>query len=264
MTPFSTLLASIHPTDNGYGVELPDDWQQGRTTFGGLTAALCVATAERAVPDLPPLRSAQFAFIGPVGGAVVMTPRLLRRGKSSAFVAVDLSVSDMLAAHATLSFGAARESAISYRSHEAPTVPAPETTKRIFRGGQPKFTQHFEAWVAGGQRLVSGAQTPELLMWLRHRDGEAMHTLAGVIALFDTLPTAAYTMLTSPAPASTVTWSIEIVDANAARLAPADAWYLLRSTGEDVREGYVVQNMELWSQDGTLMLLARQTVAIFG
>jgi hypothetical protein len=46
--------------------------------------------------------------------------------------------------------------------------------------------------------------------------------------------------------------------------APGDAWYLLRSAGEDVRDGYSVQDMALWAQDGTLILLARQTVAIFG
>lgn len=34
--------------------------------------------------------------------------------------------------------------------------------------------------------------------------------------------------------------------------------------GEDVREGYSVQDMVLWAPDGTLMMLARQTVAIFG
>jgi len=53
-------------------------------------------------------------------------------------------------------------------------------------------------------------------------------------------------------------------DAAAALGAPGDAWYLLRSAGEDVREGYSVQDMALWAQDGTLIMLARQTVAIFG
>jgi hypothetical protein len=65
-------------------------------------------------------------------------------------------------------------------------------------------------------------------------------------------------------PASSITWSIELIDAAAAVRAPGDAWYLLRNVGEDVREGYSVQDMSLWGQDGALILLARQTVAIFG
>jgi acyl-CoA thioesterase len=264
MAAFSSLLAGIRAEDNIYHVHIPQDWQQGRTTFGGLTAALCLAATGRAIPDLPTLRSAQFTFVGPAGGDVQIAPRLLRKGKSSAFAAAELTAEGSLATHAMLSFGAARQSKYSYRTHPMPNVPAPGTMKALFRSGKPAFTHHFEAFVAGGQKLVSSATTPELLVWLRHRDLDAMTTLAGVIALGDTLPAAAYTMLSEPVPASSITWSIEIIDATTPQGAPGDAWYLLRSTGEDVREGYSVQDMTLWNENGTLIMLARQTVAIFG
>jgi acyl-CoA thioesterase len=264
VTPFTSLLSGIRGAGNSYHAEIPEDWLQGRTTFGGLTAALCLAAVQRAVPDLPPLRSAQFTFVGPAGGAVEVTPRLLRRGKSSVFAAVELQASGSLATHAILSFGAARASQYSYRARPMPAVPPPGTTEAFFRSGKPKFTQHFETFIAGGHRMVSGAATPEILIWLRHRDPGAMATLPGLIALGDTPPVAAYTMLNTPVPASSITWSIELIDPAAALRAPGDAWYLLRSAGEDVREGYSVQDMSLWAQDGTLILLARQTVAIFG
>jgi len=264
VTSFSALLEAIHTSSNTYSVEIPEDWQQGRTTYGGLTAALCLAAVQRTLTDLPPLRSAQFTFVGPAGGVVEMTPRLLRRGKSSVFAAVELSAAGALATQATLSFNAARESQYSYRARPAPKVPPPGTTEAFFRSGKPKYTQHFEAFVAGGRKPVSRAETPELVVWVRHRDPTAMAGLPGLIALSDALPVAAYTMLAVPVPASSITWSVEVVDAAAALRAPGDAWYLLRNVGEDVREGYSVQDMALWAQDGTLILLARQTVAIFG
>jgi len=264
MTSFSDLLGAMRSDASACHAHIPDDWQQGRTTFGGLTAALCVAATELSIPDLPPLRSAQFTFVGPVGGEVTIRPRLLRRGKSSAFVAVELSADSALATHAMLSFGAARDSLYQYRSQPMPAAPLPGTTSNFFRSGKPAFVQHFEGFVAGGSRLVSGAATPELVLWLRHRDIAAMATLPGLIALGDTPPAAAYTMLSTPVPVSSITWSIEVINSTAALNAPGDAWYLLRSTGEDVREGYSVQNMMLWAQDGTLITLARQTVAIFG
>jgi acyl-CoA thioesterase len=264
MTPFSALLAGIHVADDRCRVHIPEDWQQGRTTFGGLTAALCLAATERVIPELPPLRSAQFTFIGPVGGDVELTPRLLRRGKSSVFVAVDVSSGGSLAAAALLSFAAARESKYNYRAHPLPTVPEPDAAIPFFRPGKPKYTQHFEAFQAGGAKPVSSAVTPEIILWLRHRDPEAMNTLAGLMALGDAPPTAAYTMLSAPVPVSSVTWSIEVVDAMAATREPEDEWYLLRTVGEDVRDGYSVQDMALWTHGGTLLLLARQTVAIFG
>ena len=264
MTPFSALLAGLRADGDTYHAFIPEDWQQGRTTFGGLTAALCVAAAQRAVPDLPTLRSAQLTFVGPAGGTVEMTPRLLRRGKSSVFVSAELKAEGTLAALAAFSFGMARESRCNYRSHPIPSVLPVGATSPFFRSGKPKFTQHFEGFAAGGPKLLSGAATPELLLWLRHRDPEAMRGLPGIIALADTAPAAAFTMLSAPVPVSSVTWSIEMVDAAAALHAPADGWYLLRTAGDDVREGYSVQDMALWSQDGTLILLARQTVAIFG
>jgi acyl-CoA thioesterase len=193
-----------------------------------------------------------------------MTTRLLRRGKSSVFAAVELSAEGALATQAVFSFAAARDSKYAYRSHPMPSVPAPGTTEVFFRSGKSKFTRHFEAFVAGGHKLVSGASTPEIVLWVRHRDPQAMASLSGLLALADTLPAAAYTMLFAPVPASSITWSVEVIDAAAALHAPADTWYLLRSAGEDVRDGYSVQDMALWAQDGTLIMLARQTVAIFG
>jgi acyl-CoA thioesterase len=264
MTSFSALVEDIRATGDQYQADIPADWQQGRTTFGGLTAALCIATAARAFHDPPPLRSAQFTFAGPACGTVEIAPRELRRGKSSLFVAVELSAAGSLATQAILSFAAARETQYSYRALPIPTVPPPGTTAQYFRSGKPKFTQHFEACVAGGQRLVSGAHTPEILAWVRHRDRAAMRRLPGLIALGDTLPVAAYTMLSVPVPASSITWSIELIDPQAALGAPGDAWYLLSSVGEDVRDGYSVQDMAVWAQNGTLIMLSRQTVAIFG
>ena len=264
MTSFSALLEAIRATGSSYRAEIPEDWSQGRTTFGGLTAALCLAAVERALTDLPPLRSAQFTFVGPAGGAVEITPRLLRRGKSSVFASVELSAGGVLATHAIFSFNAARESQYSYRARPAPKVPPPGTTEDFFRSGKPKYTQHFEAFFAGGHKPVSRAETPEIVVWVRHRDPGAMASIPGLIALGDTLPAAAYTMLTAPVPASSITWSIELIDTNAVLRAPGDTWYLLRDVAEDVRDGYSVQDMALWAQDGTLILLACQTVVIFG
>ena len=264
MTPFTTLLDAIRANGNQHLVDIPENWMQGRTTFGGLSAALCLAAAQRTVSELPPLRAAQLTFVGPAGGAVAMTTRVLRRGKSSVFIAVELHAAGSLATHAIFSFGAARDSDYSYRSHPLPKAPLPGTTEAFFRSGKPKFSQHFETFIAGGHKLVSSAATPEIMLWLRHRDQRAMATLPGLIALGDTPPVAAYTILAAPVQVSSITWSIELVDAAAAQCAPGDAWYLLRSVGEDVRDGYSVQNMTLWAQDGTLIMLARQTVAIFG
>ena len=58
MTPFSSMLGTMTRSEDDFAITLPPDWLQGRTAYGGLSAALCVQAALRAHPDLPPLRSA--------------------------------------------------------------------------------------------------------------------------------------------------------------------------------------------------------------
>ncbi|WP_217272293.1 acyl-CoA thioesterase domain-containing protein [Sphingopyxis sp. BSNA05] len=67
-------------------VTLPQSWTQGRTAFGGLSGALAYHAASHIEADLPPLRSAQIAFTGPLFGALTAETAMLRRGKSTAFV----------------------------------------------------------------------------------------------------------------------------------------------------------------------------------
>ena len=70
--------------DGGWSITITEDWMQGRTTYGGLSAALCLQTVINEFPDLPPLRSAQINFIGPAGGEVTICNTVMRIGKSVA------------------------------------------------------------------------------------------------------------------------------------------------------------------------------------
>ena len=40
--------------------------------------------------DLPPLRSAQVSFVGPLAGPILVTAHRLRRGKNAAFIQADI------------------------------------------------------------------------------------------------------------------------------------------------------------------------------
>ena len=91
MTEFSELMCSVVRSDDTWSVDVSADWKQGRTLYGGLSAALCAQAALNEWSDLPPLRSASFSFVGPAEGKLQLAPSLLRRGKSTVFAAVDLS-----------------------------------------------------------------------------------------------------------------------------------------------------------------------------
>jgi len=261
MTSFSDLIAAISAEGE---TTIPEDWRQGRTTYGGLSAALCVAGALRAMEGLPVLRSAQFVFVGPAAGTLRIAATLLRQGKSSVFVGVDLVGEAGLATRATLSFGAPRASVLGYRACPAPEVPGPEEGRPFFPNVErPAFTTHFETRRAGKYARASGPAEPDLLLWIRHNDLDARRGLAGLIALADALPPAAITMFPAPAPISTITWSVDLLEPDLVEAGSAEGWHLMRSRGDHVADGYTSQHMVLWNGGGVPLLLARQTVALF-
>ena len=185
VTPITSLLERMRFDGSTATAFVSQDWLQGRATFGGLLAALRLEAANRAFGDLPPLRSAQFAFLGPAGGEIILTPSMLRRGKSVSFAGVDLASDAGLAARAILGFGAPRASATLHSGIPAPPVPPPDRCGPYFADMKPVFAQHFQYKHAGGPKPLSGASDPEILVWPRHNDARAGASLPLLVALAD-------------------------------------------------------------------------------
>jgi acyl-CoA thioesterase len=262
MTSFSDLLAAIARAGDSFVTRVSDDWLQGRTLYGGLAGALCVEAALRRFDGLPPLCSAQFAFVGPATGQLRIRPMLLRQGKSTAFVAVDLEGEAGLATRATLCFGAARASQLAHAAPPAAPVPPPENCEDFFRHAPPGlgFAQHFDGRLAAGAMPFSRAGAPDVMLWLRHRDAALKPSIVALLALADASPPASFVLFEKPAPISTMTWSLDVL---AGELATDDGWWLVRSAADHVADGYSGQTMGIWNARGAPVALARQNVAVF-
>jgi acyl-CoA thioesterase len=263
MAAFADLIASIAGEGDAWRVSIPESWLQGRTAYGGLSAALCVETAQRAVPDLPPLRAAQFALIGPASGPLTMRATVLRRGKSAVNVGVDLSGDAGLATRAILTFGVARNSIIAYDNLPMPKVASIADSPPFFPGERSPITfqQHFESRLAGGARPMTGGNAaPEMNIWFRHRDARAHEGIVPLVALADAPPPAAMVMFPQAAPISTMTWTMDLLTD-----APHtdNGWWLVQSRADNAHQGYAAHAMVIWNAKGEPIIAARQTVAIF-
>jgi acyl-CoA thioesterase len=260
MIDLSTLMQGLQADGDRYAISVTEDWLQGRTVYGGLAAAICVESTLRRIPDLPPLRSAQFSFVGPATGRLSAEPVLLRRGKSTAFVAVDLSGEAGLATRATLCFGTARPSSLDHTTVAVPDVPSWDAGPSFF-GDKPivNFMQHFDGRRAGGGFPMDGSSDPTLLVWLRHR-GSAPNSITALVALADALPPAAMVMFKARAPISTMTWTIDLLTD---RVETHDGWWLVRAAAENTVDGYSSQTMTIWNASGKAIAVARQNIAIF-
>lgn len=261
MTPLGKLIDSIADAGEGrFTVNAPDDWRQGRTLFGGASAGLCYAACERLVPDLPPLRSAQIAFIGPSAGEATLVPSVLRRGKSVTFMACDLIADGVVATRTLFAFGGERASAFAIEAPSAPDVPPPEDCPPLFRQWAPTFAQHFDMRYAGGGYPVTGADDGDMIVWARYRDDDVPAGLAALVTIGDALPPASMPRLTGPAAISSMTWNFDIADASRF---DARRWTLLRSKDDTVGHGYAGQTMGMWDEAGRPILLGRQNITIF-
>lgn len=263
-TPLSQLLASMTCENDICHVHVPDDWLQGRAIYGGLTAALCLQSIyDQHGSELPPLRSALLSFIGPAGPDVTLRPVVVRQGKSTAFITVDMLSDYKMAARATFCFGKARDSRVAHAHLDAPAVAAPDACDSFFqRPGQtaPNFTQHFEGRFAGGSMPVTQSDDPRYVVWIRHRDREIAPVVVGLAALADALPPAAMASFSEIAPISTMTWMFDVLDDDPAT---EDGWWLSQSVANHSADGYSSQAMHVWNSAGKPVIVGRQNVAIF-
>jgi acyl-CoA thioesterase len=256
---FSQLMNSFERDGAGFRVTVTDNWLQGRTTYGGMSAALCLEGALRAFPDLPPLRSAQVSFLGPVGGAAEVRAEALRRGKNVSFVSADLFSGGAHATRAVFAFGAPRETVLSADFIPARKFPPPEELKAPRREGAPPFALEFDVrWLAGGKPF-SGSRDCDVFLWLKHAD-VAARSAPALLALADMPPPALFPMFPHFAPLSTMTWSLNFL-ADPARV--GGDWLLMECRAENAGEGYSSQDMFIWTREGRCIAAGRQSVAIF-
>ncbi|AJP71908.1 thioesterase family protein [Sphingomonas hengshuiensis] len=257
MTPIADLLAAALRTDHGFTATIPPDWMQGRTAFGGLSAALALDAALALEPDLPPLRSAQIAFIGPLAGEVAVTATRLRRGRNAAYLQSDVASDAGLGMRATFVFMAALPSAVRHdESVRSPHAP-PAKDASLYVGPETFFTGNFEFLDAD-----TATGPADWLRWARLRVRAGLHPMVELMAIGDALPPAALKLAPSMlTPVSSLNWQINFVDP-----APvtSDGWWLLGAHADTAWDGFSSQRMTIWNADGAVVAEAMQGVALFG
>ncbi|MEY8839288.1 acyl-CoA thioesterase [Cribrihabitans sp. XS_ASV171] len=248
--------------EGGLRYAVPSGWTQGRTAYGGFTAALLLHAAMDGREELPPLRSALVNFTGPVGDPPLVRSEMLRQGRNVTTINARAEIAGQVAAQGTFSFGAAQESHIS---QECPAVssPAPEETAPFFDGERRApvaFFDNFETRIIEGALPFSGAPRGYARVWSRHRAPAMWDRSEGLIAIADLLPPAVFPMFTKPGPNSSMTWICNVL---APRPQTRDGWWMVETDLTAAREGYSSQVMRMWNTDGELVVEGMQSVVVF-
>ncbi len=270
LTPFSALLTPAAASSGRLEFTLTDDWMQGRSAFGGAQAALAVAAMRKLTGVDAPLRVLQMSYLAPLpAGTVTVRAEPLRAGKSVTQIEARIESAQGVAAVFVGVFGAARDSAITVPMDEPslPEHPAEALPNVPRMPGAPKFLQHYAMrWAAGGTPF-SGTATTDTRIWLRPGDrapadqyGDHADELT-LVALADVVPTPALSTMKVPAPASTLTWSLEFL-----RPAGGDfsRFWRIDSHIHAAAGGYVAQTAIVCDPDNRPIALSQQSVVIFG
>ncbi len=177
-TPLSTLLAARTRTTDNVGFTVPEDWLQGRTSFGGLISVLAVQAmrdvAGAAWPATVRLRALQTSFIGPVAaGSVEVSVNLLREGKNVRQVQALVRQQGQTAALLLGVFGVDRATIVPAKAPERPAIsrlPEEVAPRSLPRGIGPNFTQHMDMRFAEGVVPMSGLPSEMSRIYLRLKD----------------------------------------------------------------------------------------------
>lgn len=261
---FQELMDGLRPADSGWTAEIPEDWLQGRSAFGGLQAALAVRAMKSLVPQGLPLRTLQVTFLAPVPqGAVQITAQVLRQGKNTTHVEARLTDGTQPLCVLIGIFGAARESSVNIVPVQAPVDALRPFEFRFIPGLTPNFTQHYSMRWLRGQPPFTGSREADAVVEVGYAQPQPGATTAEhIVALADVIPPAALSLLKKPAPGSSMTWTLEFLRDDFAAL-PLTGWRFDVSLPA-ASSGYTSQSVMIWGPGGEPVALSRQNMVVFG
>jgi hypothetical protein len=261
---FSQVLDSLALQNGVWSASVPVDWMQGRSVFGGLQSALALRAMRALVPADFPLRALQTTFVAPVSGTVTLSAQVLRTGKSVVHAEARITDGGQTAAIVVGVFGRARASQVEViaRPLEVNVLESPVEAPFV-PGVTPSFIQHFKMrWLSGALPFTGSRVVPPRATFEVGIDDPAPANEAHVVAIADSIPPLALSMLTAFAPGSSVTWTLELLTERFDALALAG--WRVHAELRAGRDGYTSQSAVVCGPGGHSVALSQQTMMVFG
>ncbi len=259
-----SLDALFAQLDTGSLESVPNTWAQGRTVYGGLSAALLLRAIKSQVDSSKLLRALNVAFSAPTlaNKAFSIETELLREGKTIAQWQARLIQNDTCCVQINAVFGSGLDSSISINDFKRPEIPAFEDSFQYPQHGGATFTQYFEMAQAQGDFPLSGGSSLDLGGWMRLRETPKIFTDCHLVALIDVWPPATMMHMKELAPGSTVSWTMQFPAPMAEQDPAKPLGY--QAHIEYSEGGFGITSAKVWSDSGQLLALSQQTIIVYG
>ena len=245
---------------------IDSNWAQGRSVFGGLSAALILThiEAQTGLTDKD-LRTINVHFCGAIkaGQPCELSYTEMSDGKSIRQVQGQLMQGGKVKTLIMACFGAQRNSSIQVPGIQLPDVKAANESLKFphIKGVTPNFIKHMDMRFTSQHFPFSGSDNATMSGYMRFDDAPACFSDAAILALIDAWPPAVLAMLKTPAPASTVTWNIEFIQPRAELESSDYLYYQCDVVLADL--GYAHTEGKIYHPNGKLLALSRQLVAVY-
>ena len=248
-----------------YHLKIDKSWTQGRTIYGGLSAALTYQAAESLVDEMSLVRSLHTNFIGPIfyDQPIVVKAEILRKGKNVTQVVSKVMQNGNICTMSQICFGINRDSKLNQPNVQSHIMKIPNKGKFIPQLPKlvPEFIQHFDLSLTKGHLAFIKSDEAHLYGWSRLKKTPNKMNIAYLIALMDVWPPTMFQLTRMPAPASTMSWNIEFIQPDLI-LSP-EKWIASETEARHIKDGYGHEEAKFWDQEGNLLALSRQVVAVF-
>lgn len=246
-------------------LQIPDNWTQGRTAFGGLSAAMTYEAIKQKVAKDRSLRSFSCQFIGPLlpNKDFSIEVEVLREGKNVTQALGRIIQKGQITTLCQASFGTTRHSKINVPSATTHSMSLPQKPKFIPQIPKitPKFFQHMEIAIDQGQLPFTKSKKSHVHGWMRLKKSPEEFTDSHLILLIDAWPPAVLQMLRWPAPASSLTWNLDFI--HDSPTVKQGEWLAYQVKTRHAADGYAQVEANVWDQNQNLLVLSRQTVTVF-
>jgi acyl-CoA thioesterase len=261
---FDELIKKTQDKTKTNNLIIPQDWSQGRAAFGGLLAAMIYTAMRCKVRNEGFLRFISTSFVNPIvmDESFSIEVSFLSKGRTVTQMEGRAIQKDKTAAIVLAGFGIERESSIIINDAKSPILPPPEKGIILpyLPDITPDFTKNFDYRWGIGNIPFTGSKNSDVGGWMRFSEAPAQFTDAHLIALIDIWPVGTLSMLKKHAPASTLSWNIELIHLYSAL---PDEWLLYKSTVKHAKDGYANAKASIWNRAGKLIAISSQIVIVY-
>lgn len=246
-------------------VVIPASWAQGRTVFGGLSAALLCDAVLQGVDPVRRLRYLKVGFLRPL--ETEQPFRIEMKEKSAGGTVIVRSAQivqeDIIRVAVEANFITELKSAIQIRTFRPPRLKPwnAESAMRMRGPGFPAFTQYIDFRTTTEGLPFQGHEVPELGGWMRFETAPETFAEPHLVCLIDAWPPAPVPYYDHIVPLSSINWTIHFAEPLDGVHGDQLLGYLARVNYFD--NGYGSSSADIWAPDGRLLAKSYQTFVIY-